>query len=85
METPDKRTEFLKNEQMGMDPDKQDNAGDDTFTPIYLNDNTTLETPEEKQREESTVKPRADKLETYNEDLTKTEFDKMNDDENPNA
>ena len=43
-----KRTDFFEKKEMNNEMNDADNAGDDTFTPIYLNDDNVLQTPEEK-------------------------------------
>lgn len=71
---------------MNADLDDKDNAGDDSFTPIYLNSDTTLQTPEEKKRDESIDPQKGDKVEATDVDIEETTFDKLNDAErDPNG
>ena len=75
----DKRTDFFEKREMGMDTNDADNKGDNSFTPIYLNDDNVLQTPGEKQHDESVNAQKNDKLEATDIDADKTTFDKMND------
>lgn len=77
----DKRTDFFEKREMNMNTDDADNKGDNSFTPIYLNDENVLQTPEEKQHDESVNAQKADKLEAIDIDAEETTFDKMNDEE----
>ena len=64
---------------MNKEVNDADNAGDDTFTPIYLNDETVLQTPDEKKHDDSTHAQQNDKVEAINVDENETIFDKLND------
>lgn len=77
----DRRTDFFEQREMNNDIKDDDNAGDESFTPIYLNDESVLQTPEEKQKDESTNAQEDDKLEAINIDSNETIFDKLNDEE----
>lgn len=80
------RNEFLKKEEMNANLTDKDNAGDDTFTPIYLNSDTTLQSPEEKKQDESINPQKDDKVEATDVDDEETTFDKLNDEErDPNG
>lgn len=75
----DARKEFLKKEAMGIEHTDEENAGTDSFTPIYLNSDTTLQTPEEKQHDESIDPGKNNTVEASEDDLNETSFDKMKD------
>lgn len=77
----DKRTDFFEKREMGIDANDADNKGDDSFTPIYLNDESVLQTPGEKQHDESVNAQKNNKLEAMDTDIEETTFDKMNDEE----
>jgi len=78
-EAKDKRTEFFEKREQNANLDDADNAGDDSFTPIYLNDETVLQTPEEKKHDESVDPQKNDKVETTDTNSGGTVFDRMND------
>ncbi len=77
----DKRTNFFEKREMNKGITDEDNAGNESFTPIYLNDDNVLQTPEEKKHDESTYAQKNDKLEAIDIDADETTFDKMNDEE----
>lgn len=77
----DKRTDFFEKREMNMDITDADNQGTNAFTPIYLDDENVLQTPEEKQHDDSVDAQKNDKLEAIDIDAEKTTFDKMNDEE----
>ena len=77
----DKRTDFFEQREMNNDITDGDNAGNESFTPIYLNNDSVLQTPEEKKKDESINAQKNDKLESINVDAEQTTFDKMNDEE----
>ena len=80
-ETKNKSTDFFEKREMNKDITDKDNAGDDSFTPIYLDDENVLQTPQEKQHDESVNAQKNDKVEATNIDAEETIFDKMNDEE----
>ena len=80
-EQKDARTEFLKKTEMNATIDDKDNAGDGSFTPIYLNSDTTLQTPSEKKHDESIDPQKNDKVESIDVDAEETTFDKLNNEE----
>ncbi len=73
-----KRTDFFEKIEMNNEVNDDDNAGDNSFTPIYLNDNNVLQTPEEKKHDEGINAQQNDKLEAVNPDANETLFDKLN-------
>ncbi len=77
----DKRTDFFERREMNNDITDEDNKGDDSFTPIYLNDDNVLQTPEEKRHDESVNAQANNKVEAIDIDAEETTFDKMNDEE----
>ncbi len=77
----DKRTDFFEKREMNADINDTDNAGDESFTPIYLDEENVLQTPEEKQHDENTDLKKNDKVEAVDIDAEETIFDKMNDEE----
>lgn len=74
-----KRTDFLEKREMNNEVTDADNAGDEGFTPIYLDDENVLQTPEEKKQDESTNSQKNDKVEVIDTDKDETLFDKLND------
>ncbi len=74
-----KSTDFFEKREMNKDVTDADNAGDDSFTPIYLNDETVLQTPDEKKHDESIHAEQNDKMEVMDTDKDETMFDKLND------
>ena len=83
-DSKDKRIDFLKKEEMGLERDDADNAGDEGFTPIYLNSDTTLQTPGEKQHDESVHPDKNTSVEASEDDLHDTTFDRMKNEERTN-
>jgi hypothetical protein len=79
--TKDKRTDFFEKREMNAAVNDDDNAGDSSFTPIYLDDENVLQTPEEKKHDESVNLQKNDSVEAINIDAEETTFDKMNDEE----
>lgn len=77
----DKSTDFFEKREMNMDSSDADNKGDGSFTPIYLNDENVLQTPQEKQHDESINPQQNNKLEAIDIDDEETIFDKLNDEE----
>lgn len=80
-QTKDTRTDFFEKREMNADVDDKQNAGDDSFTPIYLNDENVLQTPEEKKHDESVNLQKNDKVEAIDIDAEETTFDKLNNEE----
>ena len=80
-DTKNKRTDFFEKREMNHDITDADNTGDESFTPIYLDDDNVLQTPEEKKHDESINAQKNDKLEAIDIDADETTFDKMNDEE----
>ena len=76
-----KSTDFFEKREMNNDITDEDNAGNEAFTPIYLNDNNILQTPGEKKHDEGVDTQKNDKMEAINIDTDETIFDKMNDEE----
>ncbi len=74
-----KSTEFFEKREMNNEVNDADNAGDDTFTPIYLNDESVLQTPGEKKHDDSINLQQNDKVEVIDTDRDETMFDKLND------
>ncbi len=74
-----KSTDFFEKREMNKEVTDADNAGDDTFTPIYLNDESVLQTPEEKKHDDSINAQQNDKVEVIDTDKDETTFDKLND------
>jgi len=74
----EKHINFLEKEEMGLDITDADNAGDASFTPIYLDTDNTLQTPDEKQHDEKVHPGKNDRLEASEDDLDETMFDRLN-------
>ena len=74
----EKHINFLEKEEMGFDTTDADNAGDANFTPIYLEDDNTLQTPDEKQHDEQVDPGKSTKVEASDDDLDETLFDRLN-------
>ncbi|TKK69913.1 hypothetical protein FC093_07500 [Ilyomonas limi] len=74
----EKHINFLEKEEMGLDRTDADNAGDATFTPVYLDADNTLQTPEEKQHDEQVNPGKNTKVEASEDDLDETLFDRLN-------
>jgi hypothetical protein len=75
----DKHINFLEKEEMGNDITDADNAGDASFTPMYLDTDTTLQTPEEKQHDEQVDPRKSRTVEASEDDLDETMFDRLKD------
>jgi hypothetical protein len=75
----DKHINFRKKEEMGIERTDEDNAGDASFTPIYLNSDTTLQTPDEKKHDESVNPGKSTHVEASEDDLHDTLFDRLGD------
>ena len=75
----DKSREFFEKREMNQPANDADNAGDDSFTPIYLNDDNVLQTPGEKKHDESVDLQKNDTVEPIDIDAEETMFDKLND------
>ncbi len=80
-EQKDKRTDFFEKREMNLDTDDAANAGDESFTPIYLNEDSVLQTPEEKEHDERIDPQENDKMEAMEFDARETTFDKLNNEE----
>lgn len=74
----EKHINFLEKEEMGLDRTDADNAGDANFTPIYLNADNTLQTPDEKQHDEQVDPGKNTTVEASEDDLDETLFDHLN-------
>jgi len=74
----EKHINFLKKEEMGLDRTDEDNAGDASFTPIYLDSDNTLQTPDEKMHDEQVNPGKSTHVEASEDDLDETIFDKAN-------
>lgn len=74
-----KRTDFFEKREMNNEINDADNKGDESFTPIYLTDNSVLQTPEEKQHDEGVNAQQNNKLEAMDLDADETMLDKLND------
>jgi hypothetical protein len=77
----DSRTDFFEKRETNANIDDKANAGDDGFTPIYLDDENVLQTPEEKQHDETVDPQKNDTVEATDIDNEETTFDKLNDSE----
>ncbi len=75
----DARTDFFEKREINANIDDKENAGDESFTPIYLDDENVLQTPEEKKHDESVNLQKNDKVEATNIDAEETTIDKLND------
>ena len=64
---------------MGIDRTDEDNAGDNSFTPIYLDSDNTLQTPDEKKHDETVDPGKSTTIEASEDDLHDTLFDRMGD------
>ncbi len=80
----DKHINFLEKEETGANITDADNAGDDSFTPIYLDDDNTLQTPDEKRHDESVDPGKSTTMEASEDDLNDTAFDRMKGEERTN-
>ena len=75
----DKHINFLEKEEMGIDRTDEDNKGDASFTPIYLDSDTTLQTADEKKHDENINPGKSTTVEASEDDLNDTQFDRMGD------
>ncbi len=75
----DKHINFLEKEEMGLDRTDADNAGDASFTPMYLDTDNSLQTPEEKQHDEQVDPGKSRTVEASEDDLDETMFDRLKD------
>lgn len=74
-----KSTDFFEKREMNNEVNDADNAGDDTFTPIYSDDENVLQTPEEKEHDDSINPQQNDKVEVIDTGKDETLFDDLND------
>lgn len=74
----DKHINFLEKEEMGQEITDADNAGDASFTPVYLDDDNTLQTPDEKKHDEQVSPGTGNRVEASEDDLDETMFDRLN-------
>jgi len=74
----EKHIDFLEKEEMGLDITDADNAGDASFTPVYLDSDNTLQTPAEKQHDEQVDPDKSTTVEASEDDLDETLFDRLN-------
>lgn len=74
----EKHINFLEKEEMDMDITDADNAGDANFTPVYLDEDNTLQTPDEKRHDEQVHPGKNEKVEPSEDDLDETLFDRLN-------